>query len=209
MNVALSLAAVAAGVALTLMGERLERPWLEWLGKPLASGAFVVLALLGWPVVATPWSYAILTALLLSAVGDVCLIAKGKGPGFLAGLVAFLLGHVAYVVAFVTQPLVLERALITAVLLAPAALWIARALVRRADARMAVAVSAYVAVISVMVTLAFAVPRGPVLPFAAVLFFVSDLFVARQRFVERAFVNRAVGLPIYYAAQVLFALNVA
>jgi len=37
------------------------------------------------------------------------------------------------------------------------------------------------------------------------LFYVSDLSVARDRFVARAFVNRARGLPAYYAAQVLMA----
>jgi hypothetical protein len=32
---------------------------------------------------------------------------------------------------------------------------------------------------------------------------VSDLFVARDRFVERAFANRAGGLPLCYAGQLL------
>ena len=40
---------------------------------------------------------------------------------------------------------------------------------------------------------------------AAVAFLASDLFVARDRFVERDWRNRAVGLPLYYVAQLVFA----
>jgi hypothetical protein len=36
----------------------------------------------------------------------------------------------------------------------------------------------------------------------------SDITVARQRFVAAAFANRAVGLPMYYTAQVLLALTI-
>ena len=42
---------------------------------------------------------------------------------------------------------------------------------------------------------------------AALLFYASDLCVARERFVEHAPVNRYVGLPLYYAGQLLFALG--
>ena len=39
----------------------------------------------------------------------------------------------------------------------------------------------------------------------AALFLVSDLAVARDQFVQRAFVNRLWGLPAYYAGQLLIA----
>jgi hypothetical protein len=39
----------------------------------------------------------------------------------------------------------------------------------------------------------------------AFLFWASDLFVARQRFLVPTPVNRYVGLPLYYAAQVVLA----
>lgn len=41
----------------------------------------------------------------------------------------------------------------------------------------------------------------------AVLFYFSDIFVARQRFVKKAFFNRAAGLPMYYAAQFMIAFS--
>ena len=39
----------------------------------------------------------------------------------------------------------------------------------------------------------------------AALFFVSDLAVARDKFVGASFLNRAWGLPAYYAGQLLIA----
>ena len=45
----------------------------------------------------------------------------------------------------------------------------------------------------------------PRIPTGAVLFYVSDLFVARERFVTPGFVNKALGLPLYYGGQLLLA----
>jgi hypothetical protein len=47
-------------------------------------------------------------------------------------------------------------------------------------------------------------PSEETIPLA---FYLSDLAVARDRFVARAFVNRLWGLPLYYAAQILFAVS--
>lgn len=41
----------------------------------------------------------------------------------------------------------------------------------------------------------------------AVAFYVSDVFVARDRFMKGGFVNRLVGLPLYYAGQFLIAFS--
>jgi uncharacterized membrane protein YhhN len=81
---------------------------------------------------------------------------------------------------------------------------------------MRVPVLAYVVVISLMLIGAVGVlragglrPEGQwMLFFGALLFYVSDLFVARQRFVTEAFLNRALGLPLYYAGQFLLAFSV-
>jgi hypothetical protein len=42
----------------------------------------------------------------------------------------------------------------------------------------------------------------------AILFYLSDLAVARHRFVKAEFLNRGIGLPLYYAGQVLIAMAV-
>jgi uncharacterized membrane protein YhhN len=78
------------------------------------------------------------------------------------------------------------------------------------------AVLLYIIVITVMVCGACSVavdsgvPRwGRFAIFAGALcFYISDLFVARNRFVQRQFLNRAIGLPLYYAGQFLLAFSV-
>jgi uncharacterized membrane protein YhhN len=75
-------------------------------------------------------------------------------------------------------------------------------------------VLAYVTAITVMVigALSVFVHEGTAaLPFVlgALLFYASDLSVARDRFVQRGFVNKAWGLPAYYAGQVLLAWSLA
>ena len=42
-----------------------------------------------------------------------------------------------------------------------------------------------------------------------VAFYLSDLAVGLDRFVRRSFTYRAWGLPLYYAAQLLFAASAA
>jgi hypothetical protein len=43
----------------------------------------------------------------------------------------------------------------------------------------------------------------------AVAFTASDISVARDRFMQHGFANRAWGLPLYYLAQVMLALSAA
>ncbi|HDP24776.1 MAG TPA: lysoplasmalogenase, partial [Deltaproteobacteria bacterium] len=38
-------------------------------------------------------------------------------------------------------------------------------------------------------------------------FYISDIFVARNRFVKQEFINRALGLPLYYLGQFLIAFS--
>ena len=72
--------------------------------------------------------------------------------------------------------------------------------------------AAYVVVISTMVWGAMATVVGHHLGWTvavgAALFYCSDLTVARDRFVEETFLNRVIGLPLYYAGQVFIALSV-
>jgi hypothetical protein len=48
----------------------------------------------------------------------------------------------------------------------------------------------------------------PRIPVAASLFAASDVLVARQQFVTHSMSNRVIGLPLYFVAQVMFALTV-
>ena len=70
------------------------------------------------------------------------------------------------------------------------------------------AVGAYCVVITTMVAIAVGttVATGDArVAIGAVMFFVSDLSVARDKFVAPGFANRAWGLPLYYAAQLVLA----
>ena len=77
----------------------------------------------------------------------------------------------------------------------------------------------YLVAISLMVALGYgamsaALARGVPAPISALLliaplaFYLSDLAVARDRFVSPGLVNRICGLPLYYAAQILFAVSI-
>jgi uncharacterized membrane protein YhhN len=98
-------------------------------------------------------------------------------------------------------------ALVVATLAAIVGRWI----LSHVERKMRPPVLAYIIVISAMVALAVGTTRGVGdwrIAVAAVLFYVSDLCVAREAFVQKSFTNRLVGLPLYYAAQLVFAWTV-
>ena len=206
---------IVSGLACAVLvaGEYRDANRVRFAAKPLASLAFILVG-----VCAASrgeiheFEMAVLAGLVLGAIGDVALLSE---HGFLAGLGAFLLGHLAYVVAvgsylppsawphaagvYALVPLVVGLGVL-------AWLWPKLGSLR-------IPVIAYVAVITTMVIGAlvceWAVRNGPihqhVATAGAILFFASDLSVARDRFVHPGFVNRAWGLPAYYAGQLLFA----
>ena len=196
----------ALGLSVALTGERLGRPRLIWLGKPLASAGFIAAAAAGGAL-DTAYGNAVLLALAWSMLGDVLLIPRDTPAAFVFGLVAFLVGHLGYLVAF--RVLGLDGAtfgLALAGLLVPAAA-VLRWLWPHLPRRMRAPVLAYVAVITAMVAGAIGTwpaAADPAVLVAASLFYLSDLAVARHRFVAPALVNRLVGLPLYYAAQFVF-----
>ena len=148
----------------------------------------------------------IVLGLGLGVVGDIALLGRGK-PAFLVGLGAFLLGHVAYVIAFARVVPIAEWATPLAALpVAVAAGALAYLWPHLGSLR--VAVIAYVIVIVAMVAGALAIGREPV-RLGALLFFASDLSVARDKFVAQSFANKAWGLPAYYAGQLLIAWSLA
>lgn len=206
----LPLAAVGAVLVAALV-------WSEWQGnrvrlvaKPAASACFVAAALIEG---ATDSGYGqwVLAGLVLSAVGDVALLWRSS-TFFLVGLGSFLLGHVAYATAFVVRGIDPTAALVATVAVAVPAAVVIRWLWPHVPPPMQVPVVAYAIVISAMVAMAvgteFSDPTGWIVA-AAVSFYCSDLAVARDRFVAPGPDNRLWGLPLYYAAQFVFAATVA
>lgn len=213
------ISAVASLVAAEIRSDRRGR--LMW--KPLASAAFCAVPILGGALDRSGLAHEIalwvLAGLVLGAAGDIFLMFDSE-RSFLAGLVAFLLGHVAYVVAFarLVEPRHwVEGAMIAAPIFAAiAAAIVLRWLWPRLGA-MRVPVIVYVAVISTMLVGGIAAAAhdhalgaraGWLAAAGAAAFYASDLAVAREKFVARDTWNRVIGLPVYYGAQLLIAWSV-
>ena len=195
----------AAFLVAVVVAERNRAGWRIW-PKAAASAGFVAAAVAAG---ALDGGYGrwVLAALVLGMAGDVAL---ARPSWFRAGLAVFLLSHLAYLVAFAVLDLRAIAALTGAAVLALPASAVGRWLLPHVPAGLRTPVVAYVVVITAMVAgAAGAASAGgpwPVLP-AACLFYLSDVLVARDQFVDPAYVNRWVGLPMYYSAQVLFALS--
>lgn len=210
----LALGALAlASVCALVWAYRAARQALVWPTKIAAASSFVAAALV-LDATASAYGSAILAGLTLSWLGDVLLIPR-RGPYFLFGLVAFLLGHLAYLVAFALRgldPLATSLAALGALAVAaPVLRWLLPH-VAATKPKLRAPVIAYVAVISAMIAAAagtVAAHAGVAIGVGALGFYLSDLAVARNRFVAPGFVNKLWGTPLYFAAQWLLALSVA
>jgi uncharacterized membrane protein YhhN len=154
-----------------------------------------------------------MAGLVLCLVGDVFLALPGHRV-FLFGLIAFLCGHIAYLIAFFHLAAFSYWAVLGlwfgSMISTPTYLWLKPYL-----GAMRPAVLIYIIVISLMLCGAWAMIAADTLSLSgkrlifigAILFYVSDVFVARDRFVARHFFNRLIGLPMYYAGQFFFAFS--
>ena len=197
----------SVAVAGLLVAEYRESRRGLWLAKPVASAAFIWLGLAsGAP--GSGYGRWVLVALLLCWLGDVLLIPRDQPRVFKAGVFAFLLGHVAYSAAFLTRPLDPSGLAAGAVVVGVVILTVLRWLGKSLPPDMVGPVRTYMLVIGVMSALACGVTAagGPwAVAVGALAFMASDISVARDRFVRHQFINRAWGLPLYYAAQLLLA----
>jgi uncharacterized membrane protein YhhN len=203
---------LCAGATLALVGASTAgwRPGV-WLAKPVAAAAYVGVALsLG--ALATGYGRLVLVALCLSWLGDVLLIPRERPRPFQAGILSFLLAHVAFALAFFGRGLSLAP---LAIALAAAGLfaWAALRWLRpHVPPDFQIPVIAYVGVICTMLVAAFTafvVTGDTRILLGAVMFAISDLSVARDRFVTKSWLNEAWGLPLYFAAQLVLASSVS
>ncbi len=199
-----------------VVAERIGSRRGRYVTKPAASAAFILAAL---TLSATGTSYGtwIVVGLVLGAGGDVALMFEGE-KAFLAGLGTFLLGHVAYVVAFAAvtpyQAWATPLALVPLAGAAAVTCWLWPHL-----GSMRIPVLCYVTVITLMAIGALSAQtdaralldstHARLLTAGALLFFASDVFVAREKFVAGGWINRAWGLPAYYGGQLLLAWSAA
>lgn len=213
MTVALTFGCVAA-LAVLVWSEHAGNVRARYVSKPLASACFIAVAAGGGALDHGVAGYGtwVVIGLILGAGGDVALMFRGR-TAFLIGLVLFLLGHLAYVVA-------------CSQVLGPAhwlSAWIAVGVAFGGGVlvylwphlgSMRIPVITYTVVIMLMLVGAISVWRADaelsarasrLLVIGAGVFAASDVGVARQRFVTESFANRALGLPAYYAGQLCIA----
>jgi len=196
------------GLAALLYGEWKDKPGLRAVGKPFASLGFIVAAI-GFGALESRYGNIILIGLILGAIGDVCLLGQAR-QYFIAGLVSFLLGHVAYVVAFSSLPISVPPALMAAAVMTGGTAMIARWVFPHAP-DMRVPIGIYMLVIAAMCVVAIGAGAAGapwMIPVGAVMFTASDIAVVRDRFVAPGLVNRLWGLPLYYAAQLIIAWSI-
>jgi len=185
----------------------------EWKGarsgvlatKIAASSCFLAIGLLN--VGTSTYGYVVAAALALSWIGDVMLVWR-TNAALLGGIGAFLFAHIAYAIAFATQPLDAFRFGIAFLIWNVVVVFLLRWLWNYLAGANRVAVLIYMAAITVMVSLA-AATLSPLIGVAAGLFAISDISVARDRFVERSVANKVWGIPLYYLAQVMLAFSPA
>ena len=170
-----------------------EERQLEWIAKPAA----LVLLLL-WAAMGDAPSWALIAALAFSLLGDVYLMLPAHL--FVAGLGAFLVGHLAYIAAFDAS--LGWRVVWTVIVLgvsAPIGLRIVGAVGSEATR---VAVAAYMLIIGFMTGSAIA--AGSFLATAgALLFMLSDSMIAWNKFVA-PFANARLAIIVtYHVGQLL------
>ncbi len=201
-------AATGLATALLLVAEKRHHRLSRWVTKTVASLAFVAAGYSRMGGAPSAFEQAVLAGLCLSLLGDVLLLEDAT---FLLGLGSLLLGHVAFSVAFVMRGVAPTGTALAAVPVVIIALVIGRWLLPHVKGAMRGPVVAYMTVITAMVTLSvgsYLLRGNLVVVAAATAFFLSDISVARDRFVHKEFANRLWGLPLYYAAQLLFAWTI-
>lgn len=180
--------------------------------KTILSSLFVFAAL-RYPSPMSWFHWWIVGSLMLCFLGDI-MLALSSSLAFRLGLGLFLIGHLVYSLAFFSIAKVDVRLLVGIVPIVFLGTAVYR-LLKPHLGSMHLPVAAYLICISVMLVAALAVLlssrwslKGRWMLFGgAVFFYLSDYLVARNRFVNGRFVNRLIGLPLYYTAQFSIALS--
>ena len=211
MNIVLVTAAafLLGGV---LFFEKRENPKGLVPTKTLLSCVFVLAAFLqAHPI--PRYAHFIIAGLVFCLGGDLFLALPQRKMFFL-GLVSFLVGHVLYIAAFSGVGMLTfwtwTGFAMLCIISGGIYGWLKPHL-----GGMKGPVLCYILVITVMMSGAWSVPvnRGLNLParimvfVGALCFYASDVFVARDRFMKKAFLNRLIGLPMYYTGQFLLAFS--
>jgi len=181
--------------------------------KVVLSSLFIVAILVQFHPISRYYQF-LLVGLVFCLGGDICLALPQKRM-FLFGLFSFLLGHVFYIFGFFYVAHASQWTWVGSLTVLVISCWIYFWLKPHLGS-MKIPVLLYVVVITIMLSGAWSVlgdfnltRSGRIMVFAGALsFYFSDIFVARDRFLKKEFLNRLIGLPMYYAGQFLLAFSV-
>lgn len=199
-------AAVAIGASMA------DLAIVHYIAKPVATVLCIAIALTATPAVSVRYRRGIATGLAFGLAGDIWLMLPGPGH-FAIGLGAFLVGHIAYLVALTDGARLFSR-------LRPV-LWLALiggalcvVLIPKVEPSLRVPVAIYAAVLCAMaaqarVRAAIAGTPGSQLAAAgATLFVVSDAALSINRFVAPFPWSAVAILSTYWMAQWALATSV-
>jgi uncharacterized membrane protein YhhN len=207
-TVPLTLLALISAV-IHIRAENQGPPIQKYIFKPLTTTLIILIALLAQNGGSGPYQYLIVAGLLFSLAGDIFLMLPSDR--FIAGLISFLIAHIFYIVAFVSDtgvapvwglvPFLVYGAIIYS-FLAP---HVGKLRVPVIIYMLAILVMAWQALgrwLTLDDTFALLALIG------AVLFVVSDSILALNRFRQPFRLARTLTMATYYSAQWLIALSI-
>jgi uncharacterized membrane protein YhhN len=202
----LALGAAASFAVLNWLAVAKANKPLEYAAKPATMLALIVVAATIDPT-SEVQRFTFVAALAFSLVGDIFLMLPGDR--FIGGVAGFLVAHLAYIVGFrvvEASPIGLAiGAVVVVVFVATIGIRILNA-VKEADEKLVTPVSAYVAVISVMVASAVST-RNLLAIFGAMTFMASDTLIAWNRFVQKLPWAPVTIMVTYHAGQAMLVLS--
>jgi uncharacterized membrane protein YhhN len=202
-RVALATAAVLAVLNWVAVARRVKP--LEYVAKPGVMVALIV-AVLAFDT-SDPRRWAFVAALAFSMLGDVFLMLPKDR--FIFGVGAFFVAHVAYIVGLRMDSSAAVSLVAGVLVVGAFAFTVGRRIVlavRSQEPALATPVSAYVAVISVMVASAIAT-KNPYAAIGAVIFMASDTLIAWNRFVQPLGWAPVTIMVTYHVGQALLAVS--
>jgi uncharacterized membrane protein YhhN len=181
--------------------------------KTVLSSLFVLAILIQAHPISRYYHF-LLVGLVFCLGGDI-FFAFPQKKMFLFGLVSFLLGQVFYIFGFFYVAQISQWTWVGLLTVIVISVWVYFWL-RPHLGSMKVPASLYIIAITIMVSGSWSVlgdynltQSGRIMVFAGALsFYFSDVFVARDRFLKKEFLNRLIGLPMYYTGQFLLAFSV-
>ena len=208
------LPAIVISVGFLISAKYAEDQKLIYISKPVSTLIVICALLVSFqePTRNLLYSAGILLGLIFSLGGDIALMFEKSRKAFLAGLLFFLLTHVAYTVVFITLGTFSVEDMPSSLLLVVAGIAVYKLIQHKLKA-LKKPIIGYIVVISVMVSRANAVmnsfefgyEQALMIAFGAILFYISDVILALNQF-GRPWKYNYILLVFYYSGQFLLAL---